>query len=203
MKLTGELVLQVRDLSMPVVLRPAVPMTDAQLLRFSAANDLFRVERTANSELHMMTVGGDGGRLELYLARELDAWAERDGRGLVFPANTGFKLRDGAILSPDAAWVSRGRWESLTRTQKRQYLPFCPEFVAEIRSPGDRLSPLTQKMEQWIDYGAELAWMIDPQRKTASIYRKGEGAAVAARPDFLNGEGPIAGFRLKMDRFWS
>jgi Uma2 family endonuclease len=83
------------------------------------------------------------------------------------------------------------------------FLPFCPEFVAELRSSSDRASKFEAKMEFWMARGAQPGWLIDPKRKLAMIYRPDREPETLLRPEFLEGEGPIAGFRLEMREFWS
>ena len=51
--------------------------------------------------------------------------------------------------------------------------------------------------------GAQLAWLIDPIRKLAIVYRPGQQPETLHKPEVLEGEGPIAGFRLEMERFWA
>ncbi len=57
-------------------------------------------------------------------------------------------------------------------------------------------------MSAWLTNGAQLAWLIDPQRKLAVIYRPGQEPETLLQPETLLGDGPIARFELKMQRFW-
>jgi Uma2 family endonuclease len=57
-------------------------------------------------------------------------------------------------------------------------------------------------MHQWIANGAQLAWLIDPQRKVVEIYRPGEEPEIHEHPTSVHGTGPIAGFELVMSRIW-
>jgi Uma2 family endonuclease len=196
----GELL--IRSISFPFFLRPSRPISDDALLEFCAANDSLRIERNPAGELVVMTpAGGKTGKAELYIGRELDNWVEING-GDAFGSNTGFSLPDGSVRAPDAAWLSPEKWNSLTPEEQRRFVPFCPEFVIELRSPSDSIAELETKMTEWIANGAQLAWLIDPLRKLAVIYRPGHEPETLLQPDFLHGEGPIAGFALKMQRLW-
>jgi Uma2 family endonuclease len=191
-----------RSVSFPVILRPPRPLRDDELLEFCAANDPLRIERNPAGELIVMTpAGGKTGKAELYIGRELANWAE-ENRGTAFGSNTGFSLPDGSVRAPDAAWLSADKWDSLTPDQQSKFIPFCPEFIVELRSPSDSLTELEQKMSDWMSNSAQLAWLIDPLRKLAVIYRPGQEAETVAQPEFLHGEGPVAGFILKMQRLW-
>ena len=80
--------------------------------------------------------------------------------------------------------------------------PICPEFVIELLSPSDRGKKVHEKMLEWIANGAELGWMIDPFRKTVSIYRSGHEPEVREGITEIAGEGPVAGFVLDLREIW-
>ncbi len=61
---------------------------------------------------------------------------------------------------------------------------------------------MDSRMKMWIEKGAKLAWMIDLKRKLAIIYLPEREPETLSAPEFLDGEGPVAGFRLEMNRFW-
>jgi Uma2 family endonuclease len=188
---------------LPVRIRFEQPLSDDALARFSCENDPLRIERDSNGELIVMTpLHSDSGALEGEILFELGRWARTDGRGKVFSSNAGFTLPDGSVRSPDASWISLARWNALTRAQQQSYAPICPEFVIELRSNSDRLINLEAKMEMWIANGAELAWLIDPERKSVAIYRPGESPEVLNEPTSVQGTGPVAGFELVTSRIW-
>jgi Uma2 family endonuclease len=195
--------ISLRALPFPLILRTSRHLGDDELLEFCAANDSLRIERNPAGELIVMTpAGGTTSNLEGYLSRELDLWVERTGRGIAFNSNGGFSLPDGSVRAPDASWLSSEKWNTLTRDQRAKFIPFCPEFLIELRSPSDSLADLQSKMSEWIANGAQLAWLIDPQRKLATIYRPGQEPETRPQPESLEGEGPINGFSLRMHRFW-
>jgi Uma2 family endonuclease len=136
------------------------------------------------------------------LSRELDIWAEHDARGIAFNSNGGLSLPDGSVRAADAAWLSLQKWDSLSSDEQGKFLPFCPEFVIELCSPSDSVGELESKMADWMANGTHLAWLIDPIRKLAVIYRAGQLPETLLQPETLHGEGPVAGFILKMQRLW-
>ena len=189
--------------AMPVRITFEQPLSDEALMRFSAANEWLRVERDANGELIVMSpVGSEGSAKELDVAVELALWARRDARGKAFGSTAGFTMPDTSVRAADAAWVSFVRWNALTCEEQQGYAPVCPEFVIEVRSKSDRLKTLQAKMEMWITNGAEVAWLIDPQRKMVEIYRPGDSPEVLHEPSSVQGTGPVAGFELVMARVW-
>lgn len=147
----------------------------------------------------MAPVGAVTGATELEIGAQLLAWAKADGRGKVFGPSTGFTLPDQSVRMPDAAWVSFDRWNALTDDQQRRFSQVCPEFVIEVRSESDRLSIVQAKMMTWIANGAEVAWLVDPQRHEVTIYRKGQPSETHYDPSSVLGTGPVEGFELIMD----
>jgi len=189
---------------LPVCLRFARPMTDEELMRFCAENDPLRVERNAQGELIVMSPTGlEGSGWNSEIIADLAIWARQDGRGKVFDSNGGFTLPDGSMRAPDAAWVSWQRWNALSGEEQKRFGRIVPEFVIELRSASDSLVELQTKMEQWIANGTEVAWLIDPSRKTVEIYRTGEAPEIHEEPTSVLGSGPVAGFELVLARIWA
>jgi Uma2 family endonuclease len=125
-------------LPMPLVLhmRPALDMNDEQFFAFCQQNREFRIERTAEGDLIIMSpVGGETGDLESELNIQLRLWAKKDGTGVAFSPSAGFILPNNAERSPDSAWVAREHLTALSPEQRKRFLPLCPDFVAELRSP--------------------------------------------------------------------
>jgi len=192
-----------QNIELPTRLRPLVPMTDDELMAFSAANKPCRVERLATGEILVMTPSGfENNRREAFVVRELSLWADQDGQGEVFSSNAGFNLPDGSTLSPDAGWVSLSRLAMLSSEQRERFLPFAPDFLIEILSPSDSLPELDAKMHQWIANGTSLAWRIDPFGGRVAIFAAGREPLILVRPEIVYGESPVAGFELHTARLW-
>jgi len=190
------------EIELPVRLRLERPMTDQELLRFCEANEGLRVERAADGEILVMTPSGNRtGRKNAYVIQRLGA-GRRWMAGATPSIRMGFTLPDGLMRMPDAAWVDAARWDALTEEEKDGFSPICPEFVIELRSKTDRLSDLEAKMEMWIANGAQLAWLIDPERNVVAIYRPGQAVELLEQPSVMRGDGPVKGFELGMARIW-
>jgi Uma2 family endonuclease len=188
----------------PFRFRPETPMSDEDLMRFCAANDIARVEREVNGEILVMSPAGNRtGRRNAAIISALDTWAQKDGHGYVFDSSTGFTLADGSMRSPDAAWVEATRWNALSKADQNRFSPICPDFLIELRSKTDDLAALEAKMARWTSNGAKLAWLIDPERQAVAIYRAGEQPEVHHHATSVQGTGPIAGFELTMARIWN
>ncbi len=189
-------------LSMPVTIHLPKALSDEELLAFSSRNRPFRIERNENGDLEIMSpLGLDGGRREVFVMAKLFAWAEQYG-GVCVSSNAGFKLPTGGVRSPDASWTSEARLSRLTDAERRGFAPVCPDFLVEILSETDRPSMLEAKMEMWMANGAQLAWMIDPFQATLTIYRPGETPRLLLRPDWVEADVVVPGFRLETLRLW-
>ena len=183
-------------LEQPLVvhMRPGVEMDDEQLYQFCVLNRDLQIERTADGDILIMAPEGGsssiGGTSILVLFGQ---WAERDGRGQVFGSSGGFILPNGALRSPDVAWVLNQRLDKLTDQQWEKFLPLCPDFVLELRSPSDSLTRLQKKMEEYIQNGAQLGWLLDPETKQVHVYRPGKAPQVLDNPTTLTGEPLLQG----------
>lgn len=131
-------------------------------------------------------------------------WAHKSAGGKVLGADMGFHLEDGSLKSPDTGWLSNERLSAMSTPQRRGFLPVSPDFVVEVRSPSDRLSKVKLKMQEWIDNGVRLGWLIDPEAKVAWIYRPGRDAEELVNPTTLTGDADVLpGFELPIATIWN
>jgi Uma2 family endonuclease len=187
----------------PILIRTRRSMSDDEFYDFCAANPELQIERTAAGEILIMPpCGGETSNRNMDLSAQLQMWTKRDGRGKAFDSSAEFLLPSGAARSPDAAWVLKTRLAALSAEQKRKFLPLCPDFVVELRSPSDRLARLQAKMREWIDNGAKLAWLVDPEARSAYVYRSEQPVRRLVAPRRIIGEGPVEGFALEMADIW-
>lgn len=130
---------------LPYILRLSVPMSDEELIAFSRRNRPYQIESNSEGELEIMSPpGAQGSHWEAVAISELGLWAKLNG-GVSFSSNGGFRLSNGSMRSPDAAWISQARWETLSKQQRDRYPPLCPDFVIEILSASDSRSGLKQR----------------------------------------------------------
>jgi Uma2 family endonuclease len=176
-----------------------LPLNDEEFFEFCQLNPGLHIERTSNGEVVIMPPhGGESGKQGMEAGGSLWQWAKTDGTGIVFGSSTGFTLPNGAVRSPDLAWVRRARWEALTKEERKRFPPLCPDFVGEIRSPSDRIAGLQEKMQEYIDNGAELGWLIDPIERKVYVYRPGTQVVCLNDPETISGEPVLPGFTLNV-----
>jgi Uma2 family endonuclease len=195
---------QPETISLEVPNSIALTVTGEQFEALVFANPDLRLERTSQGELIVNPpTGGESSSRNLSISGQLGNWCEtHEDLGEGFDSSGGFILPNGATRSPDASWVSRARWEALTAKERKGFVPLCPDFVVELRSASDSLSTLQAKMREYIDNGARLGWLIDPQNQRVEIYRQQAEVEILINPAELSGEDVLPGFVLNLRRVW-
>lgn len=195
---------QVMPLSVDVSpLMPQSKMTAEQFYAFCQANPELRIERTAEGEVVIMPPAfSDTGNRNVRISYQVVAWADRDDTGEAFDSSAGFTLPNGAIRSPDTAWIKRDRWNTLSNEQKASFAPIYPDFVIELRSSSDTLSGLKKKMQEYIDNGVQLGLLIDRKKRKVHIYRPDRIPEILENPDGVSCDPELTGFTLKMNKVW-
>jgi Uma2 family endonuclease len=184
-------------------LRPVIELTDDQLFELCQINQELWIERTAEGDLVIMPPEGwETGSRSANLVTLLTQWAWQDSTGVISGSSGGFILPNGAMRAPDAAWVLRSRLAALTPEQKQKFLPLCPDFVVEIRSPSDRLSTVQAKMQEYLDNGARLGWLFDPPNRVVYVYRPNQPVEHLENPTTISGEPVLPGFILNLQKIW-
>jgi Uma2 family endonuclease len=174
-------------------------LTHEQFERLCQNNPDRSFELTKDGELEIMPpTGGESGKKESDLITDLNLWNRQSRLGETFSSSTAFILPNGAERSPDAAWVERSRWETLTPEQREKFPPLAPDFVIELRSKSDSLTKLQEKMQEYQDNGVRLGWLINPQAQTVEIYRPERDVEVLENPSNLSGEDVLPGFVLDL-----
>jgi Uma2 family endonuclease len=136
------------------------------------------------------------------LNTDVNLWNRTSKSGIVFDSSTYFTLPNGARRSPDVTWIKREKWEQLTVEQRKKVSKIIPDFVIELRSSSDSLKSLQDKMQEYIENGVSLGWLIDPQKRKVHIYRKDGKMETFDNPETVSGEDILEGFELKVSDIW-
>jgi Uma2 family endonuclease len=176
-----------------------IQLSEEEFYRLCQANRDVRLEQSAEGKLIIMPpTGWETGHRNAKLIQQLSNWADQDGSGLVFDSSTGFRLPNGATRSPDAAWVRNERIAA-ANSEPNRFLPLCPDFVVELRSASDALTDLQSKMQEYLDNGLQLGWLIDPQNKQVEVYRPNREVEMLHAPTTVLGEAVLLGFVLNLN----
>ena len=180
----------------------SIELTDEQFYQLCRNNRELRFERNADGDLLIMSpTGGETGNRNIEIAYQLQAWNRQNNLGLAFDSSTGFKLPNGANRSPDASWIPLAKWNALSDEQKQKFLPLCPDFAIELLSPSDKLAKTQDKMQEYLDNGMKLGWLINPQNRV-EIYRSRTAVEILDSPNSLSGEAVLPGFILDLQFIW-
>ncbi len=187
-------------ISQPIILNvKTVGLSDEQFYQLCQINENWQLEETAQGELLIMPpVGAISGNRESDLNGYVWLWNRQTGLGKVFSSSTIFILPNGGKRSPDVAWIANERWSTLTPEQQEKFAPICPDFVIELRSRTDSLSQLQEKMQEYLNSGLRLGWLIDPQNQQVEIYRQNQPKELVLLPTTLSGKDVLPGFTLEL-----
>ena len=178
-------------------------MTHDEFWDFCTDNRKLRAELTKEGDVIIMPpTGYDSGDINSEINFQLRGWAKGSNTGSVTDSNAGYVLPNGAVSAPDAAWTLRSRLDEFSEKEKQKFLPLCPDFVIELRSPSDRINKLKEKIEEWLENGARLGWLIDPQTKQVHVYRPNREPEILQKPERVSGEDVLVGFELDLKEIW-
>ncbi|MEO1760730.1 MAG: Uma2 family endonuclease [Cyanobacteria bacterium J06629_18] len=189
----------------PMVLKfhPVISMTDEQLFDFCQLNKDFHIERKATGEIVInFLTDSENSQRNFELIGQLGIWTKQDGTGIGFGSSGGFTLPNGAVRSPDAAWIKKVYWKAIPQDKRKKFAPICPEFVVELRSESDSLKVLQDKMVEYINNGTKLGWLIDRKERKVYIYRSDNRVEELDNPSTLSGEDVLSGFVLDLSSIW-
>jgi Uma2 family endonuclease len=177
-------------------------LTQEQFWKLSLNNRDIRLELTAQGRLIVMPpTGWESGKRNSSLNLDLGLWNRQTQLGVVFDSSTGCTLPNGAIRSPDASWVKQDRLDAIQPIAEG-FLPLAPDFVIELRSSSDSMKDLRDKMNEYIDNGVRLGWLINPKDNEVEVYRLGRKVEVVRSPGTLSGEDVMPGFVLDIGWIW-
>jgi Uma2 family endonuclease len=190
---------EISSIMITLDLRPDLQLTDQAFEQLCRSNPDLRLERTAQGELIAMAPSGSEiGYYNADISGQLWQWNRKLQRGITFDSSAGFTLPNGAIQSPDAAWIEKSRWEAIPTQQRRKLASICPDFVIELKSPSDDLSVLQGKLEEYRENGVRLGWLIDPENRQVFCYRPQQSVEILNNPRNLSGENVLVGFILDL-----
>lgn len=177
-------------------------MTGDEFFEFASQMECNRVEMDKHGNIVILPlVGLETGILEANASYHLKMWALENG-GSVFSCSTGFTLPNNAVRSPDAAWISDDNYSKIPKSERKKFARICPDFIIEVRSSSDNLKPIQEKMEEYIENGSLLGFLIDPEQQKAWIFRPNmEPELVEDFSSNLSGEAVLPGFELPLTEF--
>ncbi len=179
-------------------LSPVVKLTPTEFEKICHRNPDVNLELAPDGRLVIVAPCGlDSSGRSTELTVQIAIWARENG-GKAFDSSPGFTLPNNAVRSPDASWLTRAKWEALSRDEQRKFSHVVPDFVAEVRSPSDSVRELREKMAEYVECGVRLAWLIDPETRTVEIYRPAQPPEQLENPATLSGEDVMPGLLVDL-----
>ena len=179
------------------------PMNDDEFFDFCQRHKDLRIEMEKDGEIIIMPpTGSETGIKNFKLTGMFWTWVEKDGSGEGFDSSTGFILPNGAKRSPDLSWMTLEKWNAIPKAKRKKFAPVCPDFVVELRSETDSLTKLKDKMEEYIENGASLGWLIDAAKRKVYVYRPNDKVEKLENPSEISGEPLLKEFVLNLEEIW-
>ncbi len=182
-------------------------ITSEQFEELANTEQSARLELTKTGELIVKNPkGGEAGEKNFNLYIDLGIWNRQTKLGKAFDSSTLFVLPNGARRSPDVSWIRLDRWDTLTPQEKQGFPPIVPDFIIELVSPSDlknqRYENLQAKMQEYLENGVQLGWLIEPSTKIVEVYRFGKPVEILNNPQSLSGENILPGFSLNLSEIF-
>jgi Uma2 family endonuclease len=172
-------------------------MTDEEFFHFCQDNKGFKFERTSEGQIILMSpttfITGDRNS---EIISQLRNWNKKYKLGRAVDSDTGFYLNNQAMRNPDAAWVSNERLKQISEEELDRFPHLCPDFIVELRSKGDTLRELKAKMNEWMENGCRLGWLIDADEEVVYVYHNQTETIHKGFDTPLSGEPVLPGFTL-------
>jgi Uma2 family endonuclease len=133
---------------------------------------------------------------------KLASYVEHHDLGMMFGAETGFRLarNPDTVRAPDIAFIAK---EHLPDEEPSEaFWPGVPDLAVEVLSPGDRTGEVDEKIDAWLAAGCRAVWVVDPKRRTVTVYESRTNVRVAGADDELTGEPVVAGFTCRVDELF-
>ncbi len=186
-------------IALPIRIPDLPSMDNDRLYNFCVYNPELKIERNHKGELLIMApTGGETGNRNSKITKKLAIYEDKNPSGLSFDSSTGFLLPNKAIRSPNASWISADRWNALRPEERKKFVPLAPDFLIELLSESDELAFAQLKMQEWMENGVRLAWLLDPFQKTSYIYRQNRELEIISGMGTLNGEDVLPDFELDL-----
>jgi Uma2 family endonuclease len=176
-------------------------MTAEELLKLPRGQ--FRYELVEGELRQMSPAGHNHGRIVVRLTLPLAQHVADHNPGEVYAAETGFKLKTNpdTVRAPDVSFIRRERVEEVGETEG--FWPGAPDLAVEVNSPGDTIREVEEKVEEWLNAGTSLVWVVSPKLRTVTAYRSLTDIVTLTERDALDGGDVIHGFQYPVAKLFA
>jgi Uma2 family endonuclease len=134
----------------------------------------------------------------LEFGRLLLNWVKPRKLGRVFESSGGFILPNSNLTAPDVSFVTADR----LKQSKRYFAELVPDLVVEIKSQSDRVKPLREKLLSFLELGAKVGILIDPDKCTFTIYRPATEPVILKDGDMISIPELLPGWEVPVAQLW-
>jgi Uma2 family endonuclease len=165
-------------------------------------DDGYRYELVKGELIQMSPAGDEHGIIAVRITAPLYLHVEEHNLGVVYAAETGFKLESDpdTVRAPDVAFVSRARRAQVSRVEG--YWVGAPDLAVEVLSPGDRRRKVEAKVAHWLASGSRMVWVVNPKLRTVTVYRSLKDVVTLTEEDHLEGGEIVPGFRIAVAKIF-
>ena len=159
-------------------------------------DDGYRYELVKGELIQMSPTGDEHGRVTVRITAPLYLYVEEHNLGVVYAAETGFKLESDpdTVRAPDVAFLSRARRDQLGKVEG--YWVGAPDLAVEVLSPSDRQRKVDEKVVSWLASGTRMVWLVSPKLRTITIYKSVTDVVTLTDIDQLEGGDVVPGFHI-------
>jgi Uma2 family endonuclease len=152
-----------------------------------------------DGQLVERSVSAASGIAAAKLGSQLVAFCEAQGLGWILSSACGYRCFSkypNQVRRPSVSYISRDR---LSADQASAgYVTIAPDLAVEVVSPRDLAYEVDTKVQEYLDAGVKLVWVVSPPTRTVRVYR-GDGSSTGLREaDELSGETVLPGFRCRV-----
>lgn len=184
---------------MPIQTQPKM-MTVDELFKLPA--DGFRYELLEGSLNMMSPAGGRHGRVAMRIALLLGNHVDRENLGVVFAAETGFRIASepDTVIAADVSYVAHSRMKGIE--EETHFLPLAPDLVVEVISPSDTFTKVESKSFLWLDSGCRLVLLADPKTEMVHAYRARSNIQLYEGDATLDASDVVPGWQVQVAQFF-
>ena len=181
----------------------ATQLVTAEQFSRMPKDEAFRCELIEGVVSRMSPAGIQHGAISVNIAFLLAQHVRANKLGIVLAAETGYKLASDpdTVLAPDVSFIRQQEFERIGMTKK--FWPGAPDLAVEVMSPDDTVRKTDEKARTWLAHGARMVWVVNPNRRTLSVYRPGLDVLVLAEDEELGGEDVVPGFHCNVSEIFS
>lgn len=147
--------------------------------------------------VEMALAGGEHGDVQLELGMRMRLHAKRTRQGYVID-EVGFRLATApdTVRAPDVAFITAARFPAGRLPET--YIDGAPDIAVEVISPNDPPSEIEEKVQEYLEAGARLVWVVDPSTRTVAVHSPDRSPRLLRNDEVLSGEEVLPGFAVRV-----